>query len=63
MLELDLVLSAFVTKHYPQLSEEQKLVFEQVLDFPDNELWDMIMGRVEPADRSVIPLLQLLRDS
>jgi antitoxin CptB len=47
LLELDIVLGRFVEAHYMQLDENEKKVFEALLDMPDNPLWDMIAGRVE----------------
>lgn len=47
LLELDIVLGRFIEAHYAQLDEKEKLVFEALLDMPDNPLWDMIGGRAE----------------
>jgi succinate dehydrogenase flavin-adding protein (antitoxin of CptAB toxin-antitoxin module) len=33
----------------------------QLLETPDNELWDMLSGRSEPDDASLRPLVQRLR--
>ncbi|MDH5359417.1 MAG: succinate dehydrogenase assembly factor 2, partial [Gammaproteobacteria bacterium] len=35
MLELDLMLESFVDKVWPGLSEQQKLTFDTLLDYPD----------------------------
>ena len=45
LLELDIVLGRFIDKHYAQLNEEEARAFEELLDMPDNPLWDMIAGR------------------
>ena len=45
LLELDIVLGRFIDASYMQLSEAELLVFEELLDMPDNPLWDMIAGR------------------
>ena len=63
MLELDLVLTGFLDKHYPKLTESQVKVFKELLDYPDIELWDMIMARTEPADNTMKTVLQLIRAS
>ena len=34
---------------------------DRLLDLSDNELWDLIAGRQEPLDASVVPLLEQLR--
>jgi antitoxin CptB len=48
LLELDIVLGRFVEQHYAGLNELEKVAFDVLLDMPDNSLWDMITGRVEP---------------
>jgi antitoxin CptB len=63
MLELDLVLTGFLDKHYPKLTESQVKVFKKLLDYPDTDLWDMIMARTEPADNTMKTVLQLIRVS
>jgi len=63
MLELDLVLTGFLDKHYPKLTESQIKVFKKLLDYPDTELWDMIIARTEPADNTMKTVLQLIRAS
>jgi antitoxin CptB len=47
LLELDIVLGRFIEAHYAQLDEAGKQAFEELLDMPDNPLWDMISGRAE----------------
>jgi antitoxin CptB len=47
LLELDIVLGRFIEAHYEQLDEAERQAFEDLLDMPDNPLWDMIAGRAE----------------
>ena len=47
LLELDIVLGRFIEVHYAQLNEKERQAFEELLDMPDNPLWDMIAGRAE----------------
>ena len=47
LLELDIVLGHFINVHYAQLNEKERQAFEELLDMPDNPLWDMIAGRAE----------------
>lgn len=63
MLELDLLLSRFMATHHADLSELQLGAFRKLLDYPDQELLDLIMARAEPADSGVSTVLRLLRDS
>jgi len=42
MLELDIVLKAFVAEHHAQLSSKELQELDVMLDLPDNELWELI---------------------
>jgi antitoxin CptB len=48
LLELDIVLGRFVRQRYPLLNDEQRMVFDELLDLPDTELWDLITGNRDP---------------
>jgi antitoxin CptB len=61
MLELDLVLATFLDRHFDRLDAEQRAALERLLEYPDSDLLDFVMGRAEPLDRRCIPLLELLR--
>lgn len=61
LLELDIVLGRFIETHYTQLDEAEKIVFEALLDMPDNPLWDMIAGRAEAAHSEQQALLDKIR--
>jgi len=61
MLENDLILTHFLDAHAATLTEERVTMLDRLLDLPDNELWDLIAGRIEPTDASVRPLLDELR--
>jgi antitoxin CptB len=61
MLENDLVLTRFLDVRGPWMTEEEVAMLDRLLDLSDNELWDLIAGRREPLDASVLPLLEELR--
>ncbi len=61
LLELDLVLNSFLDEHYASLNEMQIGAFKELLEFPDQELLNLIMARVEPADGRMNAVLQMLR--
>ncbi len=61
LLELDLVLSAFVERHLERLDTRQVALFRELLELPDNDLLDLVMGVAEPADPRWGPVLALLR--
>ena len=63
LLENDLVLDRFLERHGSGLSREQLDVFQRLLELGDNELWDILSGKVgystaDPAARDLIKLLQ-----
>jgi succinate dehydrogenase flavin-adding protein (antitoxin of CptAB toxin-antitoxin module) len=61
LLELDLVLAAFVDRHLERLDPRQRRIFNELLDRPDNDLLDLVMGRTEPDDPGLRQVLELLR--
>ncbi len=61
LLELDLLLSAFVERHLDRLDARQVALFRELLELPDNDLLDLVMGTAEPADPRLGPVLELLR--
>ena len=61
MLELDLVLNAFVDGMLERLDAGQVDAFRALLEYPDQELLDLIMGRAEPGDAGVRGVLELVR--
>jgi len=60
LLELDLVLQAFVERRLRQLDADQLLLFNELLDEPDNDLLDLALGRSEPTPR-YRDLVEMLR--
>ena len=63
MLENDLILTRFLDAKGATLTEDEIAMLDKLLALTDNELWDLIVGRVELADASVRPLLEQLRSS
>ena len=63
MLENDLILARYLDANGATLTEDDVEMLDKLLALTDNELWDLIAGRAEPADRSVRPLLERLRRS
>ena len=60
LLELDLVLQDFVERRLDRLDADQLLLFNELLDEPDNDLLDLALGRVEPTPRyrAVVEMLR-----
>jgi antitoxin CptB len=63
LLELDLALAAFLDRHFGKLEAREMVLFRELLEQPDNELLDLVIGRAEPADARFRPLLERLRES
>ncbi|HXF65443.1 MAG TPA: succinate dehydrogenase assembly factor 2 [Burkholderiales bacterium] len=60
LLELDLILARFLERRYDCLDAEQRALFGELLEQPDNDLLDLALGRREPAPRyrAVVELLR-----
>jgi len=60
LLELDLVLEAFLARGYGRLDATQRGLFDELLERPDNELLDLALGRREPEARyrAVVDMLR-----
>jgi antitoxin CptB len=63
LLELDIVLGRFIETHYAGLDLDERMAFEEMLDMPDNPLWDMIAGRHEATQGKQQALLEKIRAS
>ena len=48
LLELDLVLERFLARHGDHLQGEQLTSFKTLLEYTDNDLWDLIRARRVP---------------
>ena len=61
MLELDLVLDAFVERHLDSLDADGVEAFKRLLGRTDPELLDLVMGRGEGDDAGERALLAFMR--
>ena len=61
MLELDLVLHAFLERHYDRLDPATIEAFGALLGRSDPELLDLVMGSAEPASAKESEVLALIR--
>ena len=57
LLELDLVFERFV----PTLREDELASFTELLELPDNDLWDIVSGRSDEYDARFDPIVARLR--
>lgn len=61
LLELDLILSRFAERELERMSEEELQNFAALLDYPDNELWDLVSGRRRCFDARLQPIVSRLQ--
>jgi antitoxin CptB len=61
MLENDLILERFLDARGASLTAADVAALDLLLDYSDNDLWDILSGRIEPADVSLLPLVECLR--
>jgi antitoxin CptB len=61
MLELDLLLHRFVDRHLASLSPDELEHFKKVLDLEDGDLWQLLSGGAAPEDRSLEPIVLMIR--
>ena len=63
MLELDLVLSRFLERHFADLPSEQRAAFKALLEHSDSVLWDLVSGRLHPEPGAAAAVISLLRET
>ena len=63
LLENDLILTRYLDARGGEISAEEVAALDRLLDLPDDELWDLIAGRSEPADAGLLPLVAQLRSA
>jgi antitoxin CptB len=61
MLENDLILTRFLDSRGDRITDAELEALQSILQLNDNDLWEMLSGRQEPADKTVMPLLEHLR--
>lgn len=61
MLELDLLLNTFLDKEYASLTIQQSELFETLLDYPDQVLFDLLMDKMQASDDGIAKLIERIR--
>jgi antitoxin CptB len=61
MLELDVLLNQFLDNDYERLSVEQKKVFDNILDYPDQVLYDLLLEKMNTADKAIAEIITMVR--
>ena len=63
MRELDELLNRFLLQRYSKLDRLQQHTFSRLLDYPDDVLLELLMGRMAPADKDVAHIVQEIRNT
>ncbi|CAD7840456.1 MAG: hypothetical protein [Olavius algarvensis Gamma 3 endosymbiont] len=61
MKELDVVMSGYLERHYASAAREHQVLFRELLELPDPELYGMLLGRSEIDDSELECLITFLR--
>ena len=61
LLELDLVLEKFLNRNAAGLDEAQLATLNELLDLPDNDLWDIVKGGSDAYEPRHGELVERLR--
>ena len=62
MKELDVVMEGYLEHHYASASSTQQGYFKALLEMPDPDLYDLLLGRSTTSDVELERFIQLLRD-
>ena len=63
LLELDIVLARFLEGAFPALGAAEVDAFKRLLELPDNDLWDLISGRLSAGEGAEGKVVAMLRQS
>jgi antitoxin CptB len=59
LLELDLILAKFLDRHFDTLSPDKLATFKRLLDYPDNDVLDLVFQKMPPPDAETAALIKL----
>lgn len=59
--EMDLLLQQFVAGHYDHLTSAEQTAFRRLLDQPDPDIMDWVMGKAEPPTTEMKGLIAIMR--
>jgi succinate dehydrogenase flavin-adding protein (antitoxin of CptAB toxin-antitoxin module) len=61
MLELDILLNDFLDQGYEGLEQQERVVFQRLLEYSDQSLIQLLMGQTKTADRECQNVLKKIR--
>lgn len=62
MKELDVIMSRYLERHYESASTTDRDKFRELLELPDPDLYDLLLGRNEAADPELRQFIDMLRN-
>ena len=57
MLELDILLNTYLDNNYTSMTASQGDVFNTLLDYPDQVLFDLLMGKMQSSNEDITELV------
>ena len=63
MKELDLLMVNYLEQRYPHAPADAQRAFQTILQMPDPELYDLVLGRSDSDDENIAGVIRILRDS
>ncbi len=61
MLELDIFLQKFVQHGYANLDHQQRNSFFEILEYPDQELLELLLGQVSATEQHINDIADKIR--
>jgi antitoxin CptB len=61
MKELDIVLTRYLDERYAAAEADEQALFRQLLQMPDPDLYNLLLGRERPGDPGIERLLRRLQ--
>ena len=61
--ELDAILIPFVERNFDNLDSENKTLFTELLSYEDIEVFDLLVNKINPKDKKMKPLVELILNS
>lgn len=62
MKELDVIMSRYLEHHYESASMADRGKFKRLLEMPDPDLYDLLLGRSEATDPELRQIVGVLRN-
>ena len=61
--EMDILLQEFIERSYDNLNDEEKAWFEKLLDEPDLDILNWILGKSSPQSDELMHIVSIIRQT